>query len=54
MLGVFSLNIFWIDKENGVGYGVADDWKNNTVQWYKFGSDESWLKFRNRVADAQF
>ncbi len=44
--GLFCLNIYWINKDLGLGYGVANDWKAGEVKFYKFGTIENWHKFR--------
>lgn len=51
--GLYSLRIFWVNKEKGLGYGIADNWKEKSIVWYRFGSDDAWLTF-NRGFAAQF
>lgn len=51
--GLFSLRIFWVNKEKGLGYGIANNWKEKSIDWYRFGSDDAWLTFKRGFA-AQF
>jgi hypothetical protein len=46
MAGSFDLRVFWIDKDLNLGFGVAADWKAKETNWYRFGSDENWIKFK--------
>ena len=32
--GTFNIRIFWINKEKGLGYGIAEDWKAGKIQVY--------------------
>lgn len=48
--GHFKLIIFWIKKEKGLGFGIAQDWKNKKIIFYKFGSEEKWNTFNINFA----
>ena len=50
----FNLKIFWLDKNNNLGFGIADDWKTNSIQWYKIGDENVWSAFKNRIKNAQY
>jgi len=50
MKGVFSLRIFWVKKSLGLGYGMADDWVNKKISFFRFGSDDNWSVFKREVA----
>lgn len=45
--GTFNLRIFWIRKEKGLGYGIAQDYKTKTIEIYRFGTAENWQILRN-------
>jgi hypothetical protein len=51
--GAFSMRLFWIDEESGLGYGIANDWKLKQIKIFRFGSDEQWARFKCGFA-AQF
>lgn len=48
--GTFNIRIFWINKEKGLGYGIAEDWKAGKIQVYRFGTAENWQIFKNGFA----
>ena len=48
--GTFKIRIFWINKEKGLGYGIAEDWKAGKIQVYRFGTAENWQTFKNSFA----
>lgn len=48
--GTFNLRIFWIDKEKELGYGIAQDCKEQAIQIYRFGTAENWQMLRNAFA----
>ena len=48
--GTFNIRIFWINKEKGLGYGIAADWKAGKIQVYRFGTAENWQIFKNGFA----
>lgn len=48
--GMFSIKIFWIKEELGLGYGIASDWKKSKIRFYLFGTDEAWSKFKQGFA----
>jgi hypothetical protein len=50
MEGHFNLRIFWIKEEKGLGYGIAKDWKNEKIVFYRFGSEDNWNRFKNGFA----
>ena len=37
---LFNIRIFWINKEKGLGYGIAEDWKAGKIQVYRFGTSK--------------
>lgn len=51
---IYDLKIFWINKDNGLGYGIAQDWKNKKIINYKFGSQQSWREFIDFFASQQY
>jgi hypothetical protein len=51
--GSYDMRLFWINEEKELGYGIAKDWKNNKIRWYKFGNAEAWNDFNGGFA-AQF
>lgn len=44
---LYDLNIFWIIKEKELGYGMAKDWINKKIIFYKFGLEEDWDRFKH-------
>jgi hypothetical protein len=51
--GSFNIYIYWINKEKRLEFGIARNWKEKTVDWYRFGTAEDWLTFKRGFA-AQF
>lgn len=49
---MIKLKIFWINKDKGLGYGIAQDWYEKKIEIYRFGSNENWRLFRNGFAAA--
>lgn len=45
-----DLMIFWINKNQGLGYGFMNNRQENTVISYRFGSDEEWHNFKVKFA----
>lgn len=45
--GYFNLKIWWVKKELGLGFGIANHWKQKKIVWYRFGKEEAWNKFIN-------
>ena len=48
--GMFPLRIYWIDKSQNLGFGIADDWKEKTIRWFLIGSQEAWKNFHQKRA----
>lgn len=48
--GNFSMKIMWVCKDRGLGYGIADDWKERKIKVFKFGSEEKWRNFVDMIS----
>lgn len=38
----YDLRIFWVNKEQGLGFGIASNQNLKKIVWYKFGKDALW------------
>jgi len=48
--GVFNLRVFWINKEKGLAFGIADNEEEKRLDWYLIGSDKNWCEFSKEFA----